>query len=332
MTNPIVQALEGGAKKLGKALTEDAGKAVRGLYHDTANGAKKVVENTAKTDAEHASALTKILSDGKHEPVHKPHTPGEPPGGSGHPGRNPGGPPGGGFGGGHPGGGAGGGSHPQGRPMDPQPSWHGKSAGEMKHHRLPAVDVTHLDSADRISVLKNESQKLADAAQKTEADTKKAAEDQKNKVKPKPPVPGEDKLVSGCAGSFEHNGIITAATSTTKRAGQTLPKTHPTVKQALDDILKDSQDGKIGPTGIGHGKCAEVSLISDRLHALDPDGTKIKTVEDAKAALSGGNMHSRQINDMKDKAGNLVLGHGAYKEPCGTCTHLLPLLGINAQD
>ncbi|MEY9944645.1 YwqJ-related putative deaminase [Kitasatospora sp. GAS1066B] len=311
MTNAIVQALEGGAKKLGKALTDDTGKAVHGLYSDTANGAKKVVENTTKTDAEHATHLTKILDDGKHDTVKDPKVPGQ---GGEHPGGEGGGHPGGGDGGGHPGGEGGSGSSPQpkGVKLDPQPDWHGKTAGDMKGHRGPALSVTGLDSEARKTVLRDESATLADAA-RAPRNTKVA------------PGPGEYRVTTGCAGSFEHGDTITSHTSTKKNGLQEKPTTHPMVAKVLDEIEQDQKAGKIDPLGAGHGKCAEVSLLSDRLHQLDPDGTKITTVEEAKAALSGGNMHTRQIGDSRGPGEK----HGEYKPPCGTCTHLLPRLGVN---
>jgi RHS repeat-associated protein len=65
MSNPIVEALEHGAAKLGKALGEDAGKAVKDLYHSAGHKLKKVAKDTAETDAKHARELDKILKSGE---------------------------------------------------------------------------------------------------------------------------------------------------------------------------------------------------------------------------------------------------------------------------
>ncbi|MFC1416547.1 DUF6531 domain-containing protein [Streptacidiphilus cavernicola] len=86
MTNRIVQALEDGARKLGKTLGEDAGKAVKDFYHSTGNNLKKVAENTAEADAKHAGELKKLMEDGKHDEPHVPHEGG---GGEPRPGREP---------------------------------------------------------------------------------------------------------------------------------------------------------------------------------------------------------------------------------------------------
>jgi YD repeat-containing protein len=64
MTNKIVQALEDGATKLGKTLGEDAGKAVKDLYHDTGNRLKRVADNHLENDAKHASELEGIGKGG----------------------------------------------------------------------------------------------------------------------------------------------------------------------------------------------------------------------------------------------------------------------------
>ncbi|WP_051967442.1 RHS repeat-associated core domain-containing protein [Kitasatospora mediocidica] len=73
MSNQIVKALEDGAKKLGKALAEDAGKTVKDFYHSASSKLKTVAKRTAETDAEHEAALKKILDDGKHDEPHGPH-------------------------------------------------------------------------------------------------------------------------------------------------------------------------------------------------------------------------------------------------------------------
>ncbi|MER7400069.1 YwqJ-related putative deaminase, partial [Streptomyces sp. NPDC000151] len=218
-----------------------------------------------------------------------------------------------GSGGPHHGGGSG--SGPQGTPLEPQPDWHGQSADKMRHHRRPALDVSHLSPEDQLSVLERESAALADDAVN---------------ATPGAAPPGQNSLSSGCAGSFLHDNTVTAHSSTTKMHGQKSPNTH----QVLDDILKEVGE-KLDATpgakrGLGHGKCAEISLISDRLRQLDPAGTSIRTIDDAKKALEGGLMHTRQIGDLYDRdTGALARAHGDYLAPCNTCEHVLPKLGIH---
>ncbi|WP_330434845.1 YwqJ-related putative deaminase [Streptomyces sp. NBC_00825] len=212
----------------------------------------------------------------------------------------------------HPGG-DGPGNEPHGKPVEPQPSWHGQSADKMRHYRRPALDVSHLPLKDQLPLLEREASALADDALKAPAGAA---------------PPGLNHLESGCAGSFLHDNTITAHSSTTKMHGQKLPKRH----AVLDDILKNVEktleaEGK--NKGIGHGKCAEISLISDRLHQIDPTGKSIRTIDDAKAALEGGVMHSRQIGDLRDRVtGELDRVHNEFLPPCRTCEHVLPQLGI----
>ncbi|WP_431771880.1 YwqJ-related putative deaminase [Streptomyces cucumeris] len=221
-------------------------------------------------------------------------------------------------------------SEPQGKHMDPQPPWHGESAGKMRHYRRPALDVSHLSPDAQLGALERESAALADEARKPEPVP--GAEQPKGSATAAEP-PGENLLASGCAGSFLHDNVITVHTSTTKMHGQKVPNTHHVLEGVLKDVgemldaLK-AEKGKAYGRGQGHGKCAEISLISDRLHQLDPTGTSIRTVDDAKQALEGSAMHTRQIGDVHDAEGNLVRSHGDYLKPCRTCEHVLPRLGI----
>lgn len=74
MTNRIVKALEDGALRLGRTLGDDAGKAVKNLYHDTGDRLRQVAKNHAETDAKHASHMDDILK-GRHGDTPKaPHT------------------------------------------------------------------------------------------------------------------------------------------------------------------------------------------------------------------------------------------------------------------
>ncbi|WP_031510600.1 YwqJ-related putative deaminase [Streptomyces megasporus] len=213
------------------------------------------------------------------------------------------------------GGGGGGDGRPERRPLDPQPDWHGRSAGKMRHHRGEALDVRHLSQEERVRVLEEESMTLANAAR-----------DEPRREKGDYPI-GKDRLAAGCSGSLLHDGVITSHTSTTKKHGMKLPETHPVVADVLKQV-EDELTAKGKKAGIGHGKCAEVSLVSDRLHQLDPDGTKIRTAEDAREALKGAMIHTRQIGESRSI--EEPLSHGEYKKPCRSCEHMLPALGVTA--
>ncbi|MFJ6749924.1 MULTISPECIES: YwqJ-related putative deaminase [unclassified Streptomyces] len=216
-----------------------------------------------------------------------------------------------------------------------EPWWHGHSADEMRHHRRPPIDVSGLDRDAQMKILGDESQNVADDARKANANNT---------------IPGKDYRKDGCAGSFLHDGVITAHTSSIQRkvsqtqkeidAGapgpsvQEHPKAHPALQQVLDKIKEDKESAG-EKAGIGHGNCAEVSLVSDRLHQMDPTGTRIKTPEDARQALEGGIMHTRQIGDLKERdpeTGKKIISlrHGDFKPPCRSCEHMLPALGISA--
>ncbi|MFE0688862.1 YwqJ-related putative deaminase [Streptomyces xiamenensis] len=203
------------------------------------------------------------------------------------------------------------GETPRGVPLREQPTWHGESAGLMRHHRGPALDVQDLKLADQQAILRNAATDLADAARSADKGST---------------PPGQSRLETGCAGSLLHDGTVTSHTSTTKMHGQKLPTTHPVLADLLDRIAADADAGRIPPTGIGHGKCAEVSLISDRLAHLESTGQSIRTLDEARAALEGSVIHSVQIGDVP----KLGLEHGAYKAPCQTCTHIVSELGITA--
>ncbi|MGW2848342.1 YwqJ-related putative deaminase, partial [Streptomyces sp. NPDC001274] len=203
---------------------------------------------------------------------------------------------------------------PHANPIDPQPQWHGQSADKMRHYRRPALDVSHLPLNEQLSLLEHEASALADDA---------------FKAPPGAASPGQNSLTTGCAGSFLHDSTITAHTSTTKMHGQTLPHTHKVLEGILKQIDNDAKAGIIEKTGSGHGKCAEISLISDRLSQLDPTGTNIRTIDDARRALEGGTMHTRRIGDyVIKKTGEVRARHGDFLPPCDTCKHILPQLGI----
>ncbi|MFD3643410.1 YwqJ-related putative deaminase [Streptomyces griseus] len=221
-------------------------------------------------------------------------------GGGGGGGRN-------GQGGGTPGG------EPEGKPISPQPGWHGRSAGKMKHHRRDALDVSHLSEEQQRAALVRETRRLADDARDQEAGHN---------------PPGKDRLVKSCAGGLLHEGTLTSHSSSTKRHGQTLLETHPALQNVVDRVEREIRADNENP-GAGHGKCAEIALVSDRLHGIEGrDGARISTEEDIRRVMEGARVYSLQIGEQDSPTG--FKNHGDYKEPCRSCSRILPLIGVTA--
>ncbi|MGW4245447.1 YwqJ-related putative deaminase, partial [Nocardia sp. NPDC004722] len=217
------------------------------------------------------------------------------------------------------------GEGPHGVLIDPQPEWHGSAAGGMKHFRLPVEDVSHLSPDEQIAALHQRGHDLADTALKRPLTPEQADVAHQNRV----PI-GQHKTKEGCAGTFLHDGVLTAHTSMTRYDKHTTPDAHPVLQQLLDEIKAAEVAGEIEKVGSGHGNCSEVALISDRLVALERGGTRIASLEEARAALEGGSIHTRQIGDViQRKTGVVMRSHNTYLDPCGTCKHILPRLGIN---
>ncbi|WP_260638791.1 YwqJ-related putative deaminase [Streptomyces angustmyceticus] len=303
MLDKVIEGVEDGLVKTAKHLDDNM-----------TRGVKQMAKNHHDNDQKLASHFSGLGKEGKKEPK-APR-----PGGNGNGGENSGGRKGG-----------------SGADHGRDPWWHGHSADEMRHHRLDPVDVSGLDHKTQLQTLDEQSEKLANEARKASANNS---------------TPGKDYRRDGCAGSFLHNGEITAHTSSVRRkvsqtqkeidsgapapTVQEHPKAHPALQQLLDDIEgRQAAEGK--KAGAGHGNCAEVALVSDRLHQMDPAGTTIRNPEDARRALEGGVMHTRQIGEMREKdpvTGKKVttLSHGDFKKPCRSCEHMLPALGISVHE
>ncbi|MFE0424997.1 YwqJ-related putative deaminase, partial [Streptomyces sp. NPDC058953] len=229
-------------------------------------------------------------------------------------GRGAGGGGGGGGGGNNNGGGSGGGQNPNGRPLNPQPGWHGQSAGKMKHHRRDALDVNGLTPEQQRAALERETRQLANEAQS-------AAGGHTN-------TPGKDKLDKACAGGLLHEGTLTAHSSSKQKHGQKQLDNHPELQKILDEVKADMESRGDRPGG-GHGKCAEMALVSDRLkHIEQRDGITISTPEDIRRAMDGSLVYTLQIGEQDDPTG--FKNHGDYKPPCRSCTQVLPLIGVTA--
>lgn len=230
------------------------------------------------------------------------------------PGQDAGAGPGGGGGGGRNGGGGGTpGGEPNGKPISPQPGWHGRSAGKMKHHRRDALDVSHLSEEQQRAALVRETRRLADDARDQEAGHN---------------PPGKDRLVKSCAGGLLHEGTLTSHSSSTKRHGQTLLETHPALQSVVDRVEREIRADNENP-GAGHGKCAEIALVSDRLHGIEErDKAAVSTAEDIRRVMEGARVYSLQIGEQDSPTG--FKNHGDYKEPCRSCSRILPLIGVTA--
>ncbi|MFI7240342.1 YwqJ-related putative deaminase [Streptomyces cyaneofuscatus] len=140
--------------------------------------------------------------------------------------------------------------------------------------------------------------------------------------------PGKDRLVKSCAGGLLHEGTLTSHSSSTKRNGQSLLDTHPALQGVLDQVEKEIRADNENP-GAGHGKCAEIVLVSDRLHGIqERDGVAISTPEDIRRAMSGARVYCLQIGEQDSPTG--FKNHGDYKEPCRSLSRILPLIGVTA--
>ncbi|MEV8389788.1 MULTISPECIES: YwqJ-related putative deaminase [unclassified Streptomyces] len=294
LTAVLDTTIEGVTEKLGKALG-DLGDHVGKTLPNSITKSSKIHKDT---DQDIRDGIKKIQSRaGKDE---------------GDLGGTGGGGGGGNGGGGGGGGGKSGGGH-NGKPISPQPGWHGKSAGKMKHHRRDALDVNHLSEEQQRDALVRETRSLADDARDQEAGHN---------------PPGKDRLVKSCAGGLLHEGTLTSHTSSTKRHGQTLLDTHPALKSVVDQVEKEIRADNENP-GAGHGKCAEIALVSDRLHGIEErDNTAIRTPEDIRRVMTGALVHSLQIGEQDSPTG--FKNHGDYKEPCRSCSRILPLIGVTA--
>ncbi|MGX1806327.1 zeta toxin family protein [Nocardia sp. NPDC055321] len=214
-------------------------------------------------------------------------------------------------------------SGPRGSMADPQPTWHGQTAAKMRHYRLPVEDVSALSPAEQLEALRQRTQELANEARKPDmTEAEKQAYSRMSFPK------GQNKIPQGCAGTLLHNDTMTSHTSVTKMDNQAQPLTHPVLQALYDQVRADYVAGKIQEIGNGHGKCAEVALISDRLLQLEAAGIRIDSVEAARRALEGAQINTRRIGDFRDKEGNVINHHGQPIPPCDSCKHVLPQLGI----
>nr|WP_269440831.1 toxin glutamine deamidase domain-containing protein [Micromonospora tarapacensis] len=134
----------------------------------------------------------------------------------------------------------------------------------------------------------------------------------------------------GMAGALlTPDGEITTHTSMTgdKSAKPTTqPRTHPLAQAALDRTAAALGEGR----GKGHGKCAEVALVSDQLYRLEMQwreaGEPGNFEQYALDALAGSKIVTHQVAPAVSNRVRYELGH--HRPPCNSCAHFLPQFDV----
>ncbi|WP_268977940.1 YwqJ-related putative deaminase [Streptomyces sp. GS7] len=124
----------------------------------------------------------------------------------------------------------------------------------------------------------------------------------------------EDGVVPGTASSLLVQGTVV---SHTDLSGDGEPNLHPTVRAYFDEIPIELREPFLG-------YCAESTLVSDQLWALDARRPGLPPISLAEAAphFAGAAMTSKMIREHGDP------DHGRPTEPCRACQGLLDRLGI----
>ncbi|GIJ29647.1 hypothetical protein Vqi01_48090 [Micromonospora qiuiae] len=125
------------------------------------------------------------------------------------------------------------------------------------------------------------------------------------------------------------NGELTTHTSMTEDKGTkppTQPSVHPLAQAALDRTAAALLDG----VGGGHGKCAEVALVSDQLYRLEQQwrnaGEPGTFEQYALNAFEGAKIVTHQAKEAK--SGGISYEPGHYRPPCRSCAHFLPQFNV----
>ncbi|MEU5553787.1 toxin glutamine deamidase domain-containing protein [Micromonospora sp. NPDC047793] len=125
------------------------------------------------------------------------------------------------------------------------------------------------------------------------------------------------------------NGEITAHTSMAANKGTT-PATEPRVHRLAQAALNRTAAALADGTGSGHGKCAEVALVSDQLYQLEQqweaEGRPGEFDQWALDALRGSKIVTHQVKPAFSDGVTYELGH--YRPPCRSCAHFLPQFGV----
>ncbi|MDG4794488.1 toxin glutamine deamidase domain-containing protein [Micromonospora sp. WMMD1082] len=125
------------------------------------------------------------------------------------------------------------------------------------------------------------------------------------------------------------NGDITTHTSMTADKSTnpaTQPAVHPLAQAALDRAAAALGTSKGG----GHGKCAEVALVSDQLYLLEQQwrdaGEPGNFEQYALNAFDSAKIVTHQVATARSGGVTYELGH--YRPPCRSCAHFLPQFNI----
>ncbi|MFF0722607.1 toxin glutamine deamidase domain-containing protein [Micromonospora sp. NPDC003816] len=126
------------------------------------------------------------------------------------------------------------------------------------------------------------------------------------------------------------NGDITTHTSMTPDKSTkppTQPAVHPLAQAALDRTAAVLGRG----VGGGHGKCAEVALVSDQLYRLEQQwrdaGQPGRFETFALNAFENAKIVTHQVATARSDGVTYDLGH--YRPPCRSCAHFLPQFNVD---
>jgi len=105
----------------------------------------------------------------------------------------------------------------------------------------------------------------------------------------------------------------------------TQPTPHPLVETVLAEVAQ-----QVSRVGSGHGRCAEVALVSDVVYQLERQWQDADRIGDfdayARSELAGARIVTHQFRRAQDV--DVVYERGDYRPPCRSCGPMLDDLGI----
>ncbi|MFV2096623.1 toxin glutamine deamidase domain-containing protein, partial [Micromonospora sp. LOL_014] len=105
----------------------------------------------------------------------------------------------------------------------------------------------------------------------------------------------------------------------------TQPTPHPLVETVLAEVAQ-----QVSRVGSGHGRCAEVAMVSDVVYQLDRQWQDAGRIGDfaayARSELAGARIVTHQFRRAQDV--DVVYEHGVYRPPCRSCGPMLEKLGV----